>query len=120
MRFFFKSISLLFCVILACSSSKKTSEHNAISKNNTSSNNKMMTTEHKNTNFKNGVIIAGEKNSTCSFLIKLYDNTLLDPINLEENYKINQLKIIFNYTPLRMRNRCDNANPISLTEIKKR
>jgi len=65
------------------------------------------------------------KNSKCDYII--IDKTTdaqLDPINISEDsykaFKKDAQKIYFKFRPLRMMNRCTDANPIQLTEIKKR
>ncbi len=65
------------------------------------------------------------ENTDCPFVIySETTNNLLDPINFEASdfaeFKENELKIYFQYRPLRMMNRCNDASPIELTSIKKR
>lgn len=69
-----------------------------------------------------GTILFSDIEGDCVYTIQVEDNKklLLDPINLDENFMKNQKKIWFKYTPLKMKNRCDKANPISLIDTKKR
>ena len=45
---------------------------------------------------------------------------MLDPINLEESMKKDGLKVWVTYQGLRMMNRCEKANPVSIVEIEMR
>ena len=71
------------------------------------------------------VIVRNKKRKTryCSTLIRLTSNgELLDPINLENKYRrlSNNSLIWLKYTPSRMRNRCSQARPVTIVDIKKR
>ncbi|MCB0457122.1 MAG: hypothetical protein R2776_10050 [Flavobacteriaceae bacterium] len=73
--------------------------------------------------FERGVIIASTEEKNCPFVIEVagrQDNYYLDPINLDEAFKKGGEKIWFKYNGLRMMNRCEYANPVSITEIQKR
>lgn len=65
------------------------------------------------------------KNSKCTYII--IDQTTkmkFDPINIEDEayrlFRNDTQKIYYKFRPLRMMNRCTEAQPIQLTEIKKR
>jgi len=118
------SIITLFMASLfffsCCSTKKEVSERAKTELNN----------QQKNANvdkmikqgFKSGTIIAS-KESECPFVINIDDSNstrFLDPINLENSYKIDQQKIWLKFRALRMKNRCSKANPIEIEEIKKR
>jgi len=65
------------------------------------------------------------KDSVCEFIIlDLVTKAKFDPINISEDiYKSirnDGEKVYYKYRPLRMMNRCNVANPISLIDIKKR
>lgn len=65
------------------------------------------------------------KDSKCSYIITdEKSGTKFDPININDevykNFKMNDSKIYFKYRPLRMMNRCTEAQPIELEDIKKR
>ncbi|MEZ4779930.1 MAG: hypothetical protein R2786_11190 [Flavobacteriaceae bacterium] len=73
--------------------------------------------------FIKGAIVASTEEGDCPYVIEVagrQDNYYLDPINLDEAFKIGGQKIWFKYNGLRMMNRCEYANPISITEIQKR
>jgi hypothetical protein len=74
--------------------------------------------------FTMGVIVTSEEEGDCPIVIQMQDGErtyFLDPINIAEMYTaIDGDKIWFKYHPLRMMNRCNKANPVSLTEILKR
>ena len=115
--------TVLFSIILfsfiTCGSSKEVM-NNDISENKVTNNEttKTMTNE----GYLEGIIIANEdKNSSCLFYIKeLKTNMLLDPINLDKDFKVNNEKVWFTYSSLRMQNRCGNVRPVSIDDIKKR
>ena len=70
-------------------------------------------------------IISYQKESDCAYvIIDQTSNAKLDPINIsEDTYKLlrnNGEKIYYKYRPLRRMNRCPEANPIELIDIKKR
>jgi len=70
--------------------------------------------------FKKGVIVASDKEGDCPFTIKLRDNDYsyyLDPINLTEEFKKDGEKIWVKFAGLRMMNRCEKANPVSIIEM---
>ena len=71
--------------------------------------------------FMMGTIVASTAENDCPYVISSeVDGTavMYDPTNLEESYKKDGMKIWYKYQPLRMMNRCDKANPVSITEIK--
>lgn len=111
--------SMIFFSFITCGSTKETA-NNDTSENHTTNNetSKAMTNE----GYLEGIIIANEdKNSTCAFYIKeMKTNQLLDPINLDKDFKVANKKVWFTYSSLRMQNRCGNIRPISIDDIKKR
>ena len=72
--------------------------------------------------FTEGTIVASLAEGDCPFTIEVPGENayFLDPINLEEEFKVNGQKIWFKYAGLRMMNRCEKANPVNLIEIQKR
>lgn len=61
------------------------------------------------------------KAESCPYTIKVSSvDYLLDPINLGEDFMNNGEKIWLKYTGLRMKNRCANANPVTVVEMQKR
>lgn len=72
--------------------------------------------------FVKGTIKAEPMGGACPYLIEVIGETTyyLDPINLMEYYQKDGLKIWFKYNGLKMMNRCEKGNPISLTELKER
>lgn len=114
-----KSTLLLFTIVLfmSCSSTKNTKE--TMDKTQTSMEAKKMIEK----GFLAGTIVVSTKEGECPFTIKVKgdeDAFHLDPINLDESFKRDGQKVWFTYNGLRMMNRCDNANPISIKEIQKR
>jgi hypothetical protein len=72
--------------------------------------------------FTSGTIVASQEEGDCPFVIKSEvagSTVMYDPINLEESFKEDGMKIWYKYRGLRMANRCTKANPVSLEEIQK-
>ncbi len=69
-----------------------------------------------------GTIKAYETEGNCPFVIEVAGETpyYLDPIDLDESFKQNDMKVWFTFFGLRMMNRCEKANPVKINEIKKR
>ena len=73
--------------------------------------------------FKKGTIVYSDEEGDCPYVIDVDDpdyDYMLDPINLDENYKADGVKIWFKFAGLRMPNRCEKANPINILEIQSR
>ena len=114
-----KSTLLLFTVLLmACCSSTKSAPEN-----DTTNTPDMEIKNMLDEGYKMGVIVASRKEGDCPITIQIQDEEtyFLDPINIAEMYDVKDGdKVWVKYTGLRMMNRCDKANPVSLTEIKQR
>lgn len=76
---------------------------------------------NKDANYTSGTIAYSEVEDDCMYTIRVVNedesSLFLDPINLEDAYKKDGLKIKFQYRPLKMKNRCNKANPISISYI---
>lgn len=72
--------------------------------------------------YTNGIIVASKKDGDCPFTIKLEgeSSNVIDPINLDDSYKKDGKKVTIKYQLLRRKNRCENANPVNIIEIKER
>ena len=73
--------------------------------------------------FTKGLIVISKVEGDCPITIQVEGKEgsyFLDPINLEDSYKKEGEKIWFKFGGLRMMNRCEKANPISIIEIQKR
>ena len=114
-----KTSFLIFSVfIISCCSSTKTTNTTENSNNVELETKKMM-----EEGFKKGIIVASDKEGDCPYTIQLMDENFpyyLDPINITEEFKKDGEKIWFKFNGLKMMNRCEKANPVSLTEIMKR
>lgn len=65
-----------------------------------------------------GIIVYSSLESDCKYTIQVVaEGNFFDPINLDDSFKIDGAKVWFKYFPLRMMNRCDKANPISIDHI---
>jgi len=115
----FRLISLfIFMIIISCNSNKGTTEINNIKP-------KIINTNYLEEGYVKAVLLSGIKNSSdCKNTIKVDPfKELLDPINLNDfDFKIesDNSKVWVKYAALRMRNRCTQARPIKVLDIKKR
>ena len=112
-----KSIVLLVsiaAITFGCESKKK-----ALNNENTMEE----TVKMEEAGYKLGVIQLSDNEGECPVTIKLADPNygyMLDPVDIDEDYKKDGLEIWLKFSPLRMQNRCENAHPVELTEIKKK
>jgi len=112
------SLILVAFVLLSCCISKKTTSDAMTDTERTALNTKMM-----ENGFKMGTIVASKLEGDCPYTIQLVDDNYsyhLDPINLDEGFKKHGEKIWLKFAGLKMMNRCEKANPISIIEIQKR
>lgn len=70
-----------------------------------------------------GTIVYSDKEGDCPYTIQMPGDKMefyyLDPINLEETYKKDGLKVWIKFNGLRRMNRCDRATPAEIIDIKK-
>lgn len=109
-------------IFMSCKSSQETS--NQTDEINSETEIKTMDNEMISEGFHLGKI-KHLKESECTYIIiDGATNAKFDPINIsEETYKYlrnDGEKVYYKYRPLRRMNRCPEANPIELIEIKKR
>lgn len=118
MTLFKNTLLILTTILVSCSSGKNPDEKTAAKVNKE----KVEIQKLMDEGFTKGVIVASTVEGECPYTIQADNNDAyrLDPINLEEKYKKNGEKIWVKYTPLRMKNRCDNANPVTVVKIMKR
>ncbi len=113
------SFTLLFLFALGCGSSTTNSSEGDVKNENMT-----MQTENKMTaaGFTKGTIVASTIEGDCPFTIKVetIDSYLLDPVNLDASYQKDGEKIWVKYVGMRMANRCEKANPVTISEIQKR
>lgn len=113
--------SLVFLILIAtsCCTSSKTS------KNETKNESQEMMANSKKmmaAGFTMGTIVASTKTGDCPYVISSEiggNKVLYDPINLDEMYKKDGMKVWYKYNGLRMMNRCDKANPVNVSEVQK-
>jgi len=119
---FTRTLILVFLVsITACCTSKKTA---TAATSDTSDKQEVMMSDAKmiEAGFKQGTIEASTVEGDCPFVIKMdgEQSYFLDPINLEETYKKDGMKLWFTFRPLRMANRCKKANPVEIEDMQLR
>ncbi len=115
----FLNISLLVLSIFLFSCNSTNNSVSNTSENRTQIDTKKMTEE----GFIKGIIVTSKVEGDCPVTIQVEGKDgpyYLDPINLEDNFKKEGEKIWFKFGGLRMMNRCEKANPISIIEIQKR
>ncbi len=116
---YFATLFILFTLLLfSCNTTNK-------SVTNTSENKTQMVDAKKmiEAGFLEGVIVTSKKEGDCPITIQVEGKDgayFLDPINITEEYKIDGEQVWFTFGGLRMMNRCEKANPISIIEIQKR
>ncbi|MEM0519119.1 MULTISPECIES: hypothetical protein [Aequorivita] len=69
-----------------------------------------------------GIIVHSTAEGDCEYVIALEDDrtVMFDPVNLLGNFKTHGMRVWFTFRSLKMPNRCDKANPISITDIRER
>ncbi len=70
--------------------------------------------------FTMGTIVASNIEGDCPYVISSEidgNKVMYDPINLDDMYKKNGMKVWYKYNGLRMMNRCEKANPVNISEI---
>ncbi|CAM1367766.1 hypothetical protein [Tenacibaculum xiamenense] len=119
-KFFKISAGAFLCILMGCNSTKQvTSKENEMSTKETAK-------ELINKGYLEAELIDNSKSKgdVCSTVIKLVNtksSELLDPINIDGKYlELKNSKIWVKYTSLRMKNRCDEARPVDIVDIKKR
>ena len=111
---------LLISFALSCNTTKTT----VASSNPNATETKTMEIDYSKEGYSIGTITY-QKDSKCAYIITDEKSGVkFDPINIDkelfESYKVDNSKIYFKYRPLRMMNRCTEAQPIELEDIKKR
>ncbi len=70
-----------------------------------------------------GTIVYSDKDGDCEYTIQMPGDKMefyyLDPINLDEGFKIDGQKVWIKFNGLRRMNRCDKATPAEIVDIKK-
>lgn len=73
--------------------------------------------------FIKGVVVYSEMEGDCPYTIKMENGPsefyYLDPVNLDENFKVDGEEVWIKFRGLRRMNRCNKANPVEIVEIKK-
>ncbi|WP_146090724.1 hypothetical protein [Aureitalea marina] len=73
--------------------------------------------------FAAGTVVLSDEPRDCPVTIRLEGTdttTYYDPVEIDDAFKTEGLKVWFKFRGLRMANRCQKANPIAIEEIKKR
>lgn len=105
---------IILFVVMSCNSTKN-------QKTNTTEN----LSEQKNMiadGYIKGIIISSTKDNDCPYVIKIQiDNEFqfVEPVDLPDDLKQDGEVIWFKYTPSRRIQRCDNANPVIINDIKR-
>lgn len=111
-------LAVVFCTAGACKSSENATQE-ASEETEVMTNGKDITTGVGSAdNMTMGTIVYSDKEGDCEYVIKTDDGRMFDPINMDKSFYKDGMKVQFTFGPLRMANRCEKANPISLEEIK--
>ena len=110
---------LLTISFVSCDSSKKTANGDGPNQEELA----MIAKKMKEAGFYSGTIMYSDAEGDCAYTIDVDSDDytyLLDPINLEEKFQKDGAKIWFKFAGLKMMNRCEKANPVSIVEIQER
>ncbi len=111
-------LAIATILVISCNSTSKTTTEDASTDTEASA---MEAKKMMEAGFKKAVIVSSKAEGDCPYVLKMEENNnMLDPINLEEGMKKDGLKVWVTYQGLRMMNRCEKANPVSIVEIEKR
>ncbi len=70
--------------------------------------------------FEKAIVIKTGLEAPCSYLIKLDNNTLLEPQNLDQTFQSDHLAVWVSYQRQKRKSSCNNAQPVRVTGIEKR
>ena len=104
------SFTILMCMAASCNSSKSTPNNQA-----NKAKNEAMTAA----GFTLATIVVQQQEEGCPVVIKT-ESELLDPINLKEEFKQDQMAVWVKFARLRRMNRCTMAAPVNIMEIQKK
>ena len=112
-----KTILVFFStIILSCGSTKKQTQ-------NTSTEETVDPQKLIEEGYMLGTIVYSDKEGDCPYTIQMPGDKMefyyLDPINLEEKFKVDGQKVWIKFNGLRRMNRCDKATPAEIVDIKK-
>jgi len=115
-------ILTMLLAVAGCDSTKKQAAEEAKMQAQAQAETKTMNKELISRGYHVGTI-KSIKTEKCSFIIVDEKTGVeFDPINFEEaNFdamRVNNQKVYYKYTPLRMMNRCGNYQPVSITDCK--
>ena len=116
------SLVSLMAVSLSCNSAKTAVNDESAVNDTVTETSKQMESQLINEGYSVGTM-KYIKNSKCSYII-VDEKTKVnfDPINIDNekfsSFKSENMKVFYKYRPLRMMNRCNEAQPIELEEMK--
>ncbi|MFY7671951.1 hypothetical protein ACOSP6_12770 [Tenacibaculum sp. MEBiC06402] len=105
------ALSLSIC-FFSCNSSKKVTDSKQTNE----------TPEYfTSSGYVKAIITNNSNNSGCALIVKLEGSKeLLDPLEINPDNYQNEQKIWFKFSSTRMMNRCEQARPVKVIDIKKR
>ncbi|MCO4821018.1 MAG: hypothetical protein KC469_03045 [Flavobacteriaceae bacterium] len=113
---------LIYLLVISCHTTKNKAESTKSSNTNASVN-----MEHDTfikAGYKLGLVEFNEEGKCVYTITDQSTNEVYDPVNFmeiaEDDLKNDIVKVYYKFRPLRMMNRCDDLQPIEITEIKKR
>lgn len=118
MTLFKTCLALVTVLVISCNSSSKSAAEGASKDTEAAA---MEAKKMMEAGFKKAVIVGSKAEGDCPYVLKMEDGSyMVDPINLEESMKKDGMKVWVSYNGLRMMNRCEKANPVSIVEIQER
>lgn len=104
-------IAIVFCLAASCDSSKKAVKDEAA----------LAAAEQlmKDQGFIAATVVLQPQEEGCPVVIKTASE-VLDPIDLADDFAVDQLAVWVKFARLRRMNRCSMAGPVSITEIQKK
>jgi hypothetical protein len=118
MTLFKTCLALVTVLVISCNSSSKSAAEGASKDTEAAA---MEAKKMMEAGFKKAVIVGSKAEGDCPYVLKMEDGAyMVDPINLEESMKKDGMKVWVSYNGLRMMNRCEKANPVSIVEIQER
>ena len=111
-------LAVVFCTAGACKSSENTAQEATEEKEVMTNGKEVTMGVGTPDNSTLGIVVYSDKEGDCPYVIKTSDGRMFDPINMDESFHKDGMEVEFTFGALRMANRCEKANPISLIEIK--
>lgn len=114
---------LFMCIVTSCGSSEKkitTADGTVVTE---AKNEQITDMDYAEQGFLRGVVYAGKEEGSCSFVVEILGGIVaqkVDPVDMPESFKKDQQKVWIKFGGLRQKNRCPEAQPVTIKDIKER